>query len=214
MPHLAPKQARVLDFIGRAIADYGRPPTFREIARRLSLSLATVRDHVKALKAKGAISGEPGKARSLIPEGLAGAWTSSLPLLGRVPAGRPSEAVEDLEGRVSVDPAVSKGADYALRVRGDSMAPEMLDGDLILVRQAPEARDGERVVAHVEEGEATVKVLRLKGRQAWLEPLNPAHKPIRARFKVVGKVVGLLRRYTAGGPGRANVPDAIRSGRP
>lgn len=195
-PPLSPKQARVLEWIAEALEADGRPPSFREIAEGLGLALATVRDHVRVLKAKGALSSEPGEARSLR---LAARFSSlgrlSLPVLGRVPAGFPAEAIENLEGQVSVDKDLARGADFALRVKGDSMAPEILEGDLVLVRQAADAESGQRVVAHVEGAEATVKVLRRQGGKSWLEALNPAYAPIRVPFTIVGRVVGLARRY-------------------
>ena len=193
---LSVKQARILDWIARSLEAEGRPPSFREIAEGLGLALATVRDHVRVLKAKGALSSEEGKARSFrLAGGLSSLGRLSLPVLGRVPAGFPAEAIENLEGQVSVDQDMARGANFALRVRGDSMAPEILEGDLVLVRQTAHAESGQRVVAHVEGAEATVKVLRRKGAQAWLEALNTAYGPIRARFTIVGRVVGMTRRY-------------------
>ena len=141
---------------------------------------------------------ERGLARGLALAGAAArALGAGLPVLGRVPAGPPSEAMESAEERLSLDRSVARGADYVLRVKGDSMEPEIQEGDLVLVKQAADADDGEVVVAHVgaEAGEATVKRLRGKGRSPILEAANPKYAPIPGPFTVVGRVVGLVRTY-------------------
>ena len=95
-----------------------------------------------------------------------------------------------------VDPALSYGAHFVLRVRGESMDPEMKEGDLALVRRSASAEDGQVVIAHVDEDEATVKLFRRKGKKVWLEASNPKFETISGRpFKVVGRVVGLVRQF-------------------
>lgn len=194
---LTRRQSQALDFIARHIEDRGYPPSVREVASRLSVAIGTAQDHIAALEAKGVLRRDGDAARALQVVAARGAPAAShLPLLGRVPAGTPVEALENLENHVSVDRDLARGADYALRVKGDSMTPEVLEGDLVLVKQAAEASNGDLVIAFVrEEGEATVKRLRRRGREAWLEPANPRHRPIKASFRVIGKVTGLLRGY-------------------
>ena len=104
------------------------------------------------------------------------------------------EAIENVEKHLLLDQTLAKGADFVLRVTGDSMAPDILDGDLVLVRQAADADSGASVVAHIGDAEATVKRLRKANGQVWLEAVNPEYPPIRSRsLKVIGRVVGLLR---------------------
>ena len=193
---LTRKQKRILDHIAQSLSERGLCPTLREIGRRFGVSVGTVQDQVAALESKGHLRREKGSARGLILAAQAG--LPQLPLLGQVPAGSPAEALESAEERFGLDSSLARRADYLLRVKGDSMAPEILEGDLVLVKQAPEAEDGALVIAHVGEDEATVKRLRRKAGRAWLEPANPAYRPITREFKVVGLVVGLVRGYGRG----------------
>jgi len=193
---LTPKQRQILDFIARRLEEQGGPPTFREIAGRFGLSLGAAQDRVAALAAKGAIRREAGKARGILLAAKAPLSSGfSLPVLGQVPAGAPVEAVENMEERLSLDKSLAGKADFILRVKGESMEPEILDADMVLVRQAAFAESGEVVVARVGEDEATVKRLRRRGRSVFLEAANPKHPPIKREFRIIGKVVGLLRRY-------------------
>lgn len=192
---LTPKQQTILSHIAASI-DRGTPPTLHELARHFRLGLATIQEHIAALQSKGALTRQPGQARGLRIAGRTNTPQARLPLLGRVPAGPPSTALTGHEDLVSLDKALAQGADYLLKVKGDSMAPDILEGDLVLVRQTQDAQDGDRVVALLDGDEATVKFLRRKARQAWLEPANPRYKPIKGRpFTLAGKVVGLLRSY-------------------
>ena len=199
-PELTRKQSRILEFIAENV-DWGCPPTLQEIAERFKLGLSTVQGHVAALEAKGALERRKDKARGfrIVGRPAPGAQLR-LPLLGRVPAGPPSEAMENAEDYLSLDKSVAGKADYLLKVKGDSMAPGILDGDLVLVRQAPDADNGEIVIAFVgDDAEATLKRLRCHGRKAWLEADNPRYKPIRTRpIRVVGRVMGLVRTYARG----------------
>jgi repressor LexA len=198
---LTHRQQQVLDFIARGF-DHGCPPTLQEIADHFDLGITTVQDHVAALAAKGALERGGGKARGFRVVGRPEPGSQvRLPVLGRVPAGFPVEAIEHAEDNLVLDKSLAQGADFILRVHGDSMAPDILDGDRVLVKRCPLAENGQTVIAHVGDDAATVKRLRREGREAWLEPTNPAYKPIRGKpFKVVGRVLGLVRTY---GRGRA-----------
>lgn len=196
MDPLTRRQRSILDFIAGRARERGLPPTLREIAAHFSVTVGGLQRQLQALETKGALERLKGLARGLRvapaflpPEGL------RLPIVGRVPAGPPSEAFEEAEGRLEFGRSPFGRADYALRVRGESMSPELAEGDLVLVRRCADAADGELVVAHDAEGEATVKRLRRRGGRAWLEAVNPAFAPPRRPFRVVGKVVGLVRRY-------------------
>ena len=124
-----------------------------------------------------------------------------VPVLGRVPAGSPLEAVEEVEGELFLDPALlGEGEIFSLRVKGDSMTgAHICDGDYVLVRAQRNAEDGEIVVA-VIDGEATVKRLRLRKEKVRLEAANPAYPPIAVpagapSFRIAGKVVGVYRKF-------------------
>lgn len=192
---LTPRQREILDFIRSAIRDTGVCPSYREIAAHFGVTAGGLQKQIDALVAKGALARREGRsARAFqVVGGRDVAGQVRLPVLGQVRAGAPNEALEDVERHLLVDSALAKGADFALRVKGDSMEPEMVEGDLLLVRQAADALDGQVVVAHVE-GEATVKRLRKSGGQAWLEAANPRYPEIRSPFlSIIGRAVGLVR---------------------
>jgi repressor LexA len=214
MRELTTVQRRVLEYVARAAAA-GRPPTIREIGAAFGWrSTGTVRDHLRALAAKGALRWDHGRSRGLVPtrpgsrvQGPGsrvpspepGTWDlgQGIPLLGRVAAGRPLLAEENLEGHLDIPAAVAAGRAgvFALCVQGDSMRDAgILDGDTVVVRKQETARSGEIVVA-LAGGEATVKRLRHAGRRAFLDPANPAFKPIpvAGETRIVGRVIGVWR---------------------
>lgn len=181
---LTPVQKKMLSFIADCVRERGFPPTLREIASRLRLPApSSVAYHLKVLQSKGLLKRLGSLSRGLaLPEHM-----TKLPILGRVGAGGGMVAQEDVEGFLDL----SKGADFALRVRGDSMeGAGIFEGDLVLVQRQEEAQDGDLVVALVQD-EGVVK--RLKRRR--LESANPAYPPITEGFKVIGKVKGLVRRF-------------------
>lgn len=195
---LTPRQRSIRDFISSATRDNGVPPSYREIAAHFGITVGGLQKQIKALETKGVLRRPAERsARGLqVVAGQEIAGQVRLPILGVVRAGVPVEAVESVEGHLVVDPAVSRGADFVLRVRGESMDPDMKDGDLALVRRSANAEDGQVVIAHVDEDEATVKLFRRKGKEVWLEASNPKFGTITGRpFKVVGQVVGLVRSY-------------------
>ncbi|MFH1723872.1 MAG: transcriptional repressor LexA [Elusimicrobiota bacterium] len=185
-------QKRIFAFITDAIRGDGYPPTIREIGRRFRIAApSSVAYHLKVLAEKGLI-----KRMGAISRGLSlASHPLRLPILGRVGAGEGMIAQEDIEGYVDPDKDLLRGAHFLLRVRGDSMdAAGILEGDLVQVRRQDAAEDGDIVVALVQD-EGVVKRLARRGRDRRLESANPAYPPIAKDFKIVGKVVGLIRRY-------------------
>jgi len=177
----------------------GRPPTVREVQERFGFkAVQTAREHLERLVEIGRLSKEAGRARGYrLPGGEREVSTVLVPVLGRVPAGPLTTAVEDLQGYVPVESRRSDDELFGLRVRGESMRDAgIFSGDLVIVRVQQSARSGEIVVALVDD-EATVKVLRRVGRRVELHPANPAFAPIvpepRA-FRLLGKVIE-IRRY-------------------
>ena len=197
MQDLTPKQQRVLDFIAGRIQDRGIPPTIREIAKHFSVFPRAIQDHLAALKRKGVLQRTKEHTRGLIVAARKDVGDKiRLPILGRVPAGLPVEAISNVEDYISVDEAIAKRANFVLKVKGDSMSPEIREGDMVLVQSAQTAENGEIVVACVDDGDATVKKLRKTGREVYLEAINPAYSPIRGKpITVVGKVTSLIRPY-------------------
>ena len=200
---LTKRQKEILDHIEGFIADHGYAPSFEEIAAAFGYaSLATVHEHLSNLERKGYIRKAYNESRSieLVREG-AGSPTMDLPLLGRVAAGLPIEAIPDSE-TVSVPPDMVRRQkdNYVLRVEGNSMIEEQIrDGDYIVVQAQPTAEDGEMVVARVGGASATVKTLyRASGGRVRLQPANPTMQPIvvdAAEVQIQGVVVGVIRKY-------------------
>ncbi|WP_070990136.1 transcriptional repressor LexA [Halofilum ochraceum] len=197
MNDLTPRQQEILDLIRDRIETRGAPPTRAEIARELGFRSANAAEsHLRALARKGAIELTRGSSRGIrLAEGAEG----GLPLVGRVAAGAPLLAAENLEGRYRVDPAMfHPHADYLLRVRGDSMKDVgILDGDLLAVHQAAEAANGQIVVARVDD-EVTVKRLKREGHRVELIAENPDYEPIRVDLRerelvLEGLAVGVVR---------------------
>jgi len=193
---LTNKQKEILKFIYERIRSTNLPPTIREIGGKFGFSsTGTVRDHLKALVNKGflRITANKSRAIELVKEAL-----FSFPILGRVQAGLPTLAVEDIEGYLDLDSLVfSDDNVFALRVRGDSMIEAgIMPDDLVLVKKQSVAQVGETVVAVVGE-EATVKKLKRKGERYFLEPANSRYEPIVVDqdVSIVGKVISVIRRY-------------------
>ena len=203
MDDLTPRQREILDLIRDRIETRGAPPTRAEIARELGFRSANAAEsHLRALARKGAIELTPGSSRGIR---LAEAAEPGLPLVGRVAAGAPLLAAENLEGRYRVDPAMfHPRADYLLRVRGDSMRDAgILEGDLLAVHRAAEADNGQIVVARIED-EVTVKRLRRQGHRVELLAENPDYAPIEIDLRehelvLEGLAVGVVRTTPEGG---------------
>ena len=199
MDELSERQAAILEFISRHCRDTGYPPTVREIGFAVGLaSPSTVHAHLAKLESGGHIKRDPTKPRAMFVRRDADEAAApeprprveALPLIGSVAAGAPRLAEQDVEDWVSTP----FEGDFVLRVTGDSMINAgILDGDLVVVRRASTADDGEIVVAQIED-EATVKRLRRVGGRVELLPENDAYSPIVAdEITLCGVVVGVLR---------------------
>lgn len=192
---LTEKQRLVLDFIRSRISGGERlAPTIREIAARFGFSsTGTVRDHLEALARKGCLTLRRGKARAIeLDRRLFG-----IPIVGRVAAGEPKFADQDIEGYLEPYEQASGEELFCLRVKGDSMkGAGILEGDLVVVRRQPKADPGDIIVALIDD-EATVKTLRKAGREYFLDPANERYRPIhfKSPAKVLGKVVTVVRKY-------------------
>lgn len=196
MDNLTSRQQEIYNFIASEIQTAGLPPTVREIAGHFDIFPKAVQDHLAALEKKGVLHRAKDRARGLIMEARGVVQKLRIPILGRVPAGQPLEAIADVEDYLAVDEAIAKSANFALRVKGDSMFPEINDGDVVLVQSTNVAQNGEVVVATVDDNEATVKRLRRAGGDVYLQPANPAYPIIRGKdITVVGRVTSLIRTF-------------------
>ena len=198
---LTPPQQKLLTYILDSIRSAGRPPTVREICHAFGYrSTGTARDHLRALETKGHLKKLPGKSRGLVPRN----WPDILqekfppmPILGRVPAGGPLLAEENIEGTLDLSEEFAGQKVFALKVHGDSMIDAgICEGDLVVVRSQNHAEPGEIVVALVD-GESTVKRLARRNGKLWLRPANHRYEPIAVEgdTKVLGKVIGVIRSY-------------------
>ncbi len=196
MRSITAKQQQVYDFIVSFTQQHGYPPAIREICAAVGLkSPSSVHAHIKSLQDLGYITKDDRKTRALTTS--ASAPTGKVPVVGRVTAGKPILAVEEIEGYLPYEPERGGAQDYfALRVQGDSMMNAgILDGDFVIVRRQQTAMNGEIIVALIED-EATVKRLMLKGQDVWLMPENPDYQPIYAPgCNVLGVVKAVFRRY-------------------
>lgn len=207
MTELSTRQRDVLDFIIAAVQQRGMPPTYREIGDALGISSTNgVADHVKALVRKGYLRKAGGGAARGIQltekaRPVERGDTVSVPVIGMVAAGLPILAEENYERSLHLDASLLTGGDsvYALTVRGDSMIEEgIMEGDLVIVRSQATARNGDIVVALVDD-EATVKFFFREGDRIRLQPAHPTMDPIyvdaRNQTAVQGIVVGVFRQY-------------------
>lgn len=200
---LTKRQREVLDFIHTFVQEHAYSPSFEEIGRGLGLSsLATVHKHITNLEQKGQLTRGYNQSRSIDIVRRARPRSAptelKLPLMGRIAAGRPVEALENPETISLADITRSKDV-FVLEVRGDSMQDEhIVEGDYVVVEKTNTARDGEIVVALVNGTDATLKRIYKEGPQVRLQPANAAMKPIMvpaAAVQVQGRVVGVLRKY-------------------
>jgi repressor LexA len=211
---LTRRQKQVYDFISGFVDNHGYSPSFEEIAEGLGLSsLATVHKHITNLEQKELLRRDYNRSRSIdllkprgaMKQSLAVAAAAAaagngmtLPLMGRIAAGRPLEAMENPESISLADFTRSKDV-YVLQVKGESMQDEhIVDGDYVLVEKTNVARDGEIVVALVNGSDATLKRIYVEGNKIRLQPSNAAMQPIivpGATVLVQGRVIGVLRKY-------------------
>ncbi|MDM8347818.1 transcriptional repressor LexA [Pseudomonas sp. sp1636] len=202
MLKLTPRQAEILTFIKHCLDDNGYPPTRAEIAQALGFkSPNAAEEHLKALARKGAIEMTPGASRGIrIPGYEPNNTEEGLPVIGRVAAGAPILAQQNIEDCCRINPEFfHPKADYLLRVRGMSMKDiGILDGDLLAVHTTREAHNGQVVVARIDD-EVTVKRFKRQGNKVWLIAENPEFAPIEVNLEeqelvIEGLSVGVIRR--------------------
>ena len=217
---LTAKQRELLQFIHVRLQQSGVSPSFDEMREALELkSKSGVHRLISALEERQFIRRLPNRARALevikMPETMAPAIAPSpaqksvaraaandtieIPMHGRIAAGTPIEALQGTEGFAVPAALLGPGEHYALEVSGDSMVEEgILDGDFALIRKVDSARDGEIVVALIDNEEATLKTYRREGQMIRLDPANRAYEPQRYdenRVSIQGRLAGLIRRY-------------------
>lgn len=200
-------QRKILEFITETIREHDRSPTIREIGEAFGIASTNgVRYHLRVLEERGYIKRERGISRGIEwrehharPEARTN--VSEIPLIGSVAAGQPILAVENVEGIIAVDEMFARSKDcFALRVDGDSMTGAgIMDGDVVVVCPQPSARNGDVVVALIED-EATVKTYIRKDGRTILRAENPDYDDIvidrrSGEAQVLGKVVGLMRKF-------------------
>ena len=204
-------QQRILDFIKSEIQTKGYPPSVREIAQAVGLkSTSTVHGHLQRLEKRGLLHRDAMKPRAMEVTGdpnFIRNNSTAVPVVGRVTAGQPIFAEENLEEYVPIpDIMLGEGEHFILHVKGDSMIEAgILDGDYIIVRKTSEALNGEIVVALVDESEATLKILKRENNEVVLIPCNSAYQPRRLPAQRVRKALqnlfpaGILRhRHSIG----------------
>lgn len=198
------KQRQILGFIRQHIELNGSAPTLKQIAEAIGVSsLATVHEHLQSLEAKGLIKRKQGKVRSIeLTEGdtnLVHAENFSAPILGFIAAGQPIEPYTDPNATMNIPAAFVTGnkRTYVLQVRGESMIEDgIMDGDNVIVEQTELARDGDVVVALLDNGMATLKRFYKEATRIRLQPANSTMQPIFVKnVRIQGKVVGLVRKY-------------------
>jgi repressor LexA len=201
------RQRQVYDFISEFVQKNGYSPSFEEIGEGLELSsLATVHKHISNLEKKGLLTRDYNRSRSIdllppkgrLKQAMSVNTTMVLPLMGRIAAGQPIEAVQNNE-TISLADFVRSKEVFVLEVRGDSMQDEaILNGDYVMVEKSRTAHNGDIVVALVEGTDATLKRFYREGENIRLQPSNVNMKPIivpAASVEVQGKVIGVLRKY-------------------
>jgi len=199
-PCLTPPQLEVLTFIRDMRRARGLSPTLQEIADHRGTSKITVFEHVEALLKKGMLTRHSYRARSLEPTSAAqfpDERPTRLPLVGRIAAGRPIEAVEQNESVDLEELFTSRHPVGALEVVGDSMIDDHIrDGDLVVYEKRSNARNGDTIVALVDGAEATLKRFYREKNRVRLQPANEKYPPIYVRdLDIQGVVIGVLRRY-------------------
>ena len=201
MSDITPRQQRILDFIATTVQERGYPPTVREIGEAVGLtSSSSVHAQLANLQRAGQLTKDPTKPRAMTLAAEARVDATVVPLVGRIAAGAPTLAAENVEDYLSVPSGfVRTGEHFALRVSGTSMiAAGILDGDVVVVRSQDGADDGDIVAALLPgaaEDEATIKRLGHDGPRVMLIPENPALEPFEmVDGRILGKVVAVLRQ--------------------
>jgi repressor LexA len=210
---LTSRQKEIFDFVRAFIRERSFPPSVREIAKQFNIYPRAVFDHLKALERKGYLKRQASMSRGLeilvfqgdrpYGEHLRKEGRSSIreiPVLGRVAAGRPTLAVEHVEGTIPLPTEWVRGKEvFLLKVKGDSMSPYILPDDYVIVRSQPSAENGDVVVTLMGE-EATVKRFFKKGKKIELKPDNERWEAIQieegsGEVQIIGKVIGVFRKF-------------------
>ena len=199
MPTLTGKEKVVYDYISETIKREGYAPSVRDISAALNIkSTSTVHGYLKRLEEKGFVRKQYGKSRTLHIADSGESAPLKVPLIGQIRAGMPNLAVENAEGFVDFVPPAANVQDelFALRVKGESMIEiGIFDGDIIIAKKTPVARNGEIIVALVDD-EATVKRFYKEDGHFRLQPENSTMEPIIVQeVSILGKVVALIRNY-------------------
>ncbi len=200
-PALTDRQKEIYDFLLSTIREKGYAPSIPEIGRKFKIASTNgVSDHLKALEKKGYIRRVGKRAIEVLSAVGKPVLTAvrDIPIVGRVPAGKPFLSEENIEGSLTITNDMGSGKLFALQVKGDSMiGAGILDGDRVIVKQQGTAENGEIVCALIE-GEATVKRFYKKDSIVTLKAENEKYAPITVsagEFRVLGKVVGLMRKF-------------------
>ncbi|MCL1864948.1 MAG: transcriptional repressor LexA [Spirochaetes bacterium] len=196
---LTDKQQLILSFIKEMIHNSGFPPTVREIGDKFGITVKGAYDHLKAIEKKGYIKTEQNKSRAMIivDDDTPKSSGINIPLLGRIAAGSPILAVENIEDYLSFPKGMFKSGEYfALKVKGDSMIEcGIFDGDIAVIKKQNSANNGDIVAALIDE-EATLKEFQKSSDSIKLLPKNAAYKPIiRRDVSIMGKLAAVFRTY-------------------
>jgi repressor LexA len=211
--HDALRKQRIIEYIASTVRESGYPPSVREIAAAVGLaSTSAVHHHLSALEKEGKIQRDATQSRALrlTPAAMLTSDVgsdvlargrepsgSAIPIIGEIAAGGPIEAYQDASESVTVPEIINAdGETYLLRVRGDSMVDaHIMDGDLVVIREQRTARDGDIVVAQVEENAVTLKRFFRERNRIRLQPANQAYEPqYYDDVRIQGKLVGVIRR--------------------
>ncbi|MCX6812750.1 MAG: transcriptional repressor LexA [Candidatus Berkelbacteria bacterium] len=201
MEPLTKRQKEILDFIRGFITENGYAPSFREIAYYFELSsVSTIAEYISILEEKGYLTKEAMEARSiqLTPVFASGIDTFEIPLSGVIDAGKPIEAIRTNE-TIDIPKDMMGRRTFALRVRGESMIDDgILDGDYVIIEQSNSPRNGDIVVALIDNDNATLKRYYLEPNGIRLQPANSTMKPMhfaKKRVTIQGKVRGVIRKF-------------------
>jgi repressor LexA len=211
--HDALRKQRIIEYIATTVRESGYPPSVREIAAAVGLaSTSAVHHHLSALEKEGLLERDATQSRAirLTPAALLASGSggdvlargiepvaNAIPVIGEIAAGGPIEAYHDVSETVNVPDMINTSAGtYLLRVRGDSMVDaHIMDGDLVVIREQQTARDGDIVVAQVEENSVTLKRFFKERDRVRLQPANEAYEPqFYEDVRIQGKLVGVIRR--------------------
>ena len=191
---------RILDYIRETIDERGYPPSVREIAEAVGLaSTSAVHHHLTKLEKDGRLQKEATRSRALTLPGSHGAKLVNAPIIGEIAPGQPIEAYEDRTETMALPAELAPRHDtFVLRVRGKSMIEDHIDnGDYVVIQPQDTARDGEIVVAILEDNTATLKRFYKERDRIRLQPANSEMEPIYARdVKIQGRVIGVIRRLS------------------